>query len=83
MAVTGVPAKNVDFDQIVRTYTPIVFTFVLGLSFLLLTSPSARSSSPAKAIVMNLLSVGAAYGLMVLVFQKGSCTTSSVSARPR
>ena len=53
-------------------YTPIVFAFVLGLSFLLLMVAFRSIVVPLKAIVMNLLSVGAAYGLLVLVFQKGS-----------
>ena len=52
-------------------FTPFVFVFVLGLSFLLLTLVFRSIVVPAKAILMNLLSVGAAYGLMVLVFQKG------------
>jgi len=53
------------------TYTPIVFAFVLGLSFLLLLVVFRSIVVAAKAIIMNLLSVGAAYGLLVLVFQKG------------
>ena len=69
--VTGLTAFNVDFFEIVDTYTPIVFVAVLGLSFLLLMLVFRSIVVPAKAIVMNLLSVGAAYGLMVLVFQKG------------
>jgi putative drug exporter of the RND superfamily len=48
-----------------------VFAFVLGLSFLLLMVAFRSLVVPLKAIIMNLLSVGAAYGLMVLVFQKG------------
>ncbi len=48
-----------------------VFAYVLGLSFLLLLLVFRSIAIPAKAIVMNLLSVGAAYGLLVLVFQKG------------
>ena len=44
---------------------------MLGLSFLLLMLAFRSIVVPAKAIVMNLLSVGAAYGLLVLVFQKG------------
>jgi uncharacterized membrane protein YdfJ with MMPL/SSD domain len=48
-----------------------VLLFVLGLSFLLLTIAFRSIVVSAKAIVMNLLSVGAAYGLLVLVFQKG------------
>ena len=69
--VTGGPAFNADFEEVVQTYTPIVFVFVLSLSFLLLMVAFRSIIVPAKAIVMNLLSVGAAYGLLVLVFQKG------------
>jgi len=69
--VTGGPAFNADFEGVVRDYTPLIFVFVLGLSFLLLTMAFRSIVVPAKALVMNLLSVGAAYGLMVLVFQKG------------
>ena len=69
--VTGETAKLVDFAQIAETYTPIVLTFVLGLSFVLLTVAFRSIVIPVKAIVMNLLSVGAAYGLLVAVFQKG------------
>ena len=54
-----------------NAYLPIVFAFVLGLCFLLLAVAFRSLVVPAKAIVMNLLSVGAAYGLLVLVFQKG------------
>jgi RND superfamily putative drug exporter len=50
---------------------PLVFGFVLGLSFVLLLLVFRSIVIPAKAIVMNLLSVGAAYGLLVAVFQKG------------
>ena len=69
--VTGLTAFNVDFFDQVDTYTPIVFAVVLGFSFLLLTVAFRSIVVPVKAIIMNLLSVGAAYGLMVLVFQKG------------
>jgi RND superfamily putative drug exporter len=69
--VTGVTANSVDFLEMRDTYTPIVFTFVLGLSFLLLLVVFRSLVVAAKAIVMNLLSVGAAYGLLVLVFQEG------------
>jgi RND superfamily putative drug exporter len=69
--VGGAPASNADFEAMVRDYTPIVFAFVLGLSFLLLMLAFRSLVVPLKAIVMNLLSVGAAYGLLVLVFQKG------------
>ena len=69
--VGGPTAFNKDFFDLTDTYTPIVFVFVLGLSFLLLTVVFRSIVVPIKAIIMNLLSVGAAYGLLVLVFQKG------------
>ncbi|MBA3337859.1 MAG: MMPL family transporter [Chloroflexia bacterium] len=69
--VTGVTALNLDFFGVVDDYTPWVFVFVLGLSFLLLTLVFRSIVVPIKAILLNLLSVGAAYGLLVLVFQKG------------
>ena len=69
--VTGLTAQNVDFSTLIERFTPWVFAFVLGLSFVLLTVVFRSIVVPAKAIVMNLLSVGAAYGLIVLVFQKG------------
>ena len=69
--VGGSTAFNKDFFDITDRYTPIVFGFVLGLSFLLLTVVFRSLVVPIKAIIMNLLSVGAAYGLIVLVFQKG------------
>ncbi len=68
---TGAPAFNVDFYDITDRFTPIVFGTVLTLSFVLLTLVFRSIIVPIKAILMNLLSVGAAYGLMVLVFQKG------------
>jgi RND superfamily putative drug exporter len=72
--VTGTTANNVDFLKIRDDYTPIVFAFVLGLSFLLLLLVFRSIVIAAKAIVMNLLSVGAAYGLLVWVFQEGHLT---------
>ncbi len=69
--VTGDTAEMVDMSQTTDFYTPIVFAFVLGLSFLVLTLAFRSIVVPAKSIVMNLLSVGAAYGLLVLVFQRG------------
>ena len=71
VSVTGDTAFNTDFFDLTSTYTPIVFAFVLGLSFLLLMIVFRSIVVPLKAIIMNLLSVGAAYGLMVLVFQEG------------
>lgn len=69
--VTGQTAGILDFNQTTSTYTPIVFVFVLSLSFVLLTIAFRSIVIPLTSIVMNLLSVGAAYGLLVLVFQKG------------
>ncbi|HEX5166557.1 MAG TPA: MMPL family transporter [Thermomicrobiales bacterium] len=69
--VTGDAAFNRDFNLTMRTWTPIVFAFVLGLSFILLMLAFRSIIVPIKAIIMNLLSVGAAYGLLTLVFQKG------------
>lgn len=69
--VTGDAAINVDQIALTEEYTPFLFVFVLGLSFILLMIVFRSIVVPAKAIVMNLLSVGAAYGLIVLVFQKG------------
>ena len=71
MLVTGTTAKQIDYLDVTDSYTPIVVAFVLGLSFVLLTVVFRSLVVPLKAIVMNLLSVGAAYGLLVLVFQKG------------
>jgi putative drug exporter of the RND superfamily len=69
--VTGPTAFTLDFNSVVNTYTPIVFALVLGMSFLLLMMAFRSIVVPAKAIVMNLLSVGASYGLLVAVFQHG------------
>ena len=69
--VGGITAETADVFSIVRTYTPIVFAFVLGCSFLILMLVFRSIVIPIKAVIMNLLSVGTAYGLLVLVFQKG------------
>jgi putative drug exporter of the RND superfamily len=69
--VGGGTAENVDFFAITDRYLPIVVAFVLGLSFLLLAVAFRSLVVPATSILMNLLSVGAAFGLLVLVFQEG------------
>ncbi len=69
--VGGLTAETADFYGIVDFYTPLVFLFVLGLSFIILMMVFRSIVIPIKAIIMNLLSVGTAYGLLVLVFQKG------------
>jgi len=70
--VGGQPAIFTDFVSTTDSYTPIVFAFVLGLSFLLLMMVFRSLVVPIKAVIMNLLSVGAAYGAIVLVFQHQS-----------
>ncbi|MCL1601607.1 MAG: MMPL family transporter [Actinomycetia bacterium] len=70
--VGGETAGTLDFLVQTDKYTPIVFAVVLGLSFVLLTVAFRSVVIPAKAIVMNLLSVAAAYGLVVAFFQTGA-----------
>ncbi len=70
--VGGMPAIFTDFIAQTDTYQPIVLVFVLGLSFLLLMIVFRSVIVPLKAVLMNLLSVGAAYGAIVLVFQHQS-----------
>jgi RND superfamily putative drug exporter len=69
--VTGATAQNLDFTDVTQTYLPIVFTLVLGLSFILLLIAFRSIVVPLTSIAMNLLSVGAAYGLLVFVTEKG------------
>ncbi len=69
--VTGEAAQSKDFSDLVRQRLPLVFAFVLSLAFLLLLVTFRSIVVPIKAIVLNLLSVGAAYGVLVLVFQNG------------
>jgi RND superfamily putative drug exporter len=68
-AVTGDPAEDVDFTAQVRHGVPYVIGFVLALAFVLLLVAFRSIVVPLKAIVLNLLSVGASYGILVLVFQ--------------
>jgi len=72
--VGGVTAITADVFEIVEIYTPFVFLFVLGFSFIVLMLVFRSIVIPIKAVIMNLLSVGASYGLLVLVFQKGVAT---------
>jgi uncharacterized membrane protein YdfJ with MMPL/SSD domain len=69
--VSGQAAAEKDFNDLMKTKTPLVFAFVLGLAFLLLLVTFRSIVIPIKAIVLNLLSVGAAYGLLTVVFQDG------------
>ena len=64
-------AWSKDFVDTMKSHLPIVFGFVLGLAFILLLVTFRSLVVPIKAIVLNLLSVGAAYGVLTLVFQDG------------
>ena len=70
-SVAGLTAGNHDFDAQLSKTVPLVFAFVLGLAFLVLGITFRSVYIPALSIGLNLLSVGAAYGLMVLIFQDG------------
>ena len=69
-AVTGETAGTHDFNEQMKTRMPWVLAFVLGLAFVLLLATFRSVVIPLTAIVLNLLSVGAAYGLLVLIFQR-------------
>jgi uncharacterized membrane protein YdfJ with MMPL/SSD domain len=69
--VTGETAGSKDFTDAVRGKAPLVFAFVLGLAFLLMLVAFRSVVIALKTITLNLLSVGAAYGVLVLVFQYG------------
>jgi RND superfamily putative drug exporter len=70
-AVTGGTANSVDANSLLKRSSPIVFGFVLAFAFLLLLVSFRSVVIAGKAIVLNLLSVGAAYGVLVAVFQYG------------
>jgi uncharacterized membrane protein YdfJ with MMPL/SSD domain len=69
--VTGMTAGSKDFNDLMKSRWPIVFGFVLSLAFILLLMTFRSIVIPIKAIVLNLLSVGAAYGVLTWVFQDG------------
>ena len=69
--VTGQTAGSMDFKNHMYDRAPYVFAFVLGLAFILMTVMFRSIVIPVKAIAPNLLSVGAAYGVLVMVFQWG------------
>ncbi|HMK12952.1 MAG TPA: MMPL family transporter, partial [Acidimicrobiales bacterium] len=71
VAVTGVTAGTYDFNHQMRSRLPYVFMFVLGLAFVLLLLTFRSIVIAATAVALNLLSVGAAYGILVAVFQHG------------
>ncbi|MET1049081.1 MAG: MMPL family transporter, partial [Acidimicrobiales bacterium] len=69
--VGGETASNIDFSSVLSSRLPWFIGAVLVLSFLLLLAAFRSVLVPIKAVVMNLLSIGAAYGVMVAVFQWG------------
>jgi RND superfamily putative drug exporter len=69
--VTGDTAGSYDFNQTMKHRIWYVFAFVLGLAFVLLLLTFRSIVIPIKAILLNLLSVGAAYGVLVWIFQDG------------
>jgi uncharacterized membrane protein YdfJ with MMPL/SSD domain len=69
--VTGQTGSSKDFNDTMRSHAPIVFAFVLSAAFLLLLVTFRSLVIPIKAIVLNMLSVGAAYGVLVWIFQYG------------
>jgi uncharacterized membrane protein YdfJ with MMPL/SSD domain len=71
VAVAGQTAGTHDFNETMKRRAPIVFAFVLGLAFVLLLLSFRSIVVPLKAILLNLLSVGAAYGILIMVFQWG------------
>jgi RND superfamily putative drug exporter len=71
VALTGTVAVNTDFSDYLESRLPYFFAAVLLLSFLLLMVVFRSLLVPLKAVVMNLLSIGAAYGIVVALFQWG------------
>jgi RND superfamily putative drug exporter len=69
--VTGEAAGTQDFNTLLKSKAPIVFGFVLTFAFVLLLVTFRSIVIPIKAIVLNLLSVGASYGLLTWIFQDG------------
>jgi uncharacterized membrane protein YdfJ with MMPL/SSD domain len=71
VGVTGETAQSKDFNDQMKTVAPLVFGFVLLFAFGLMLVSFRSIVIAAKAVLLNLLSVGAAYGILVLVFQHG------------
>ena len=69
--VTGAVAADIDFSDFLARRLIVFFSAVLGLSFLLLMLVFRSLVVPLKAVIMNMLSIGAAYGVMVMAFQWG------------
>ena len=77
--VGGTTAGSTDFTATMDAHLPIVFAFVLGLAFALLLVTFQSIVIPLKTILLNPLSVGAAYGVVTLIFLRGMRTSDAVS----
>ena len=71
VGVTGLTARSKDFNDQMKTVAPLVLGFVLLFAFVVMLLSFRSLVIATKAVVLNLLSVGAAYGILVLVFQHG------------
>ena len=71
VTVTGTAAANIDFTDFLARRIPVFFAAVLALSFLLLMIVFRSLLVPLKAVVMNILSIAATYGVLVVIFQWG------------
>jgi RND superfamily putative drug exporter len=69
--LTGSTAGNIDAAEQIQARMPLLFIGVIGLSFLLLTAVFRSVVIAIKAAIMNLLSIGAAYGVVIAIFQWG------------
>jgi RND superfamily putative drug exporter len=70
-AVTGNTTASYDFDAVLHSRTPLVLAVVAALAFAVLLTAFRSVVIPLVSIVLNLLSVGAAYGVVTLIFQDG------------
>lgn len=71
VAVGGVTALFVDMSEVLTDRLPVFMAAIIGFSFLLLAAVFRSLLVPLKAAVMNVLSIGASYGVVVAVFQWG------------
>jgi len=71
VSVSGFVASGIDVTDFLSSRTPVFFAVVLGLSFVLLMAVFRSLLVPLKAVIMNLLSISAGYGLVIMVFQWG------------
>jgi RND superfamily putative drug exporter len=81
--VTGAPAFGVDFIDRAYSAFPWLVAAVLVLSYLLLLRAFRSIVLPAKAVILNVLSVSATYGVLVLVFQKGGHSLLGLQGSPQ